>query len=128
MRYIGTHANHPFASASEAVLLGMVPRGGLFVPEFIPRLEADTLTAPDYLETARRIMAAYFTDFEPPVLDGCLRRAYNPDNFHTPDVVALTRTTTTRPTSSPSGRSAGAASSSSCSTGRRPLSRMSPSS
>ncbi len=89
MRYIGTHANHPFASASEAVLLGMVPRGGLFVPEFIPRLEADTLTAPDYLETARRIMAAYFTDFEPPVLDGCLRRAYNPDNFHTPDVVAL---------------------------------------
>ncbi len=87
MRYIGTHANHPFASASEAVLLGMVPRGGLFVPEFIPRLEADTLTAPDYLETARRIAAAYFTDFEPPVLDGCLRRRTT-RTTSTPDVVA----------------------------------------
>lgn len=89
MRYIGTHANHPFASASEAVLLGMVPRGGLFVPEFIPRLDADTLSRPDYLETARRIMAAYFTDFEPGVLDLCLRRAYNKENFHTPDIVNL---------------------------------------
>ncbi len=89
MRYIGTHANHPFASASEAVLLGMVPRGGLFVPEFIPRLDADTLSRPDYLETARRIMAAYFTDFEPGVLDSCLRRAYNKENFHTPDIVNL---------------------------------------
>jgi len=89
MRYIGTHANHPFASASEAVLLGMVPRGGLFVPEFIPQLDADTLSQPTYLETARRIMSAYFTDFEPPVLDGCLQRAYNTENFHTPDVVAL---------------------------------------
>ena len=89
MRYIGTHANHPFASASEAVLLGMVPRGGLFVPEFIPQLDADTFSQPTYLETARRIMCAYFTDFEPPVLDSCLRRAYNTENFHTPDVVAL---------------------------------------
>lgn len=89
MRYIGTHANHPFASASEAVLLGMVPRGGLFVPEFIPQLDADTLAQPDYLETARRIMAAYFTDFEPGVLDSCLRRAYNAENFHTPDIVNL---------------------------------------
>ncbi len=90
MRYIGTHANHPFASASEAVLLGMVPRGGLFVPEFLPKLEPDTLSRPNYLETARRIMAAYFTDFAPDVLDACLRKAYNADNFHTPDVVALT--------------------------------------
>ncbi|MCX6564982.1 MAG: threonine synthase [Candidatus Aminicenantes bacterium] len=89
MRYIGTHANHPFASASEAVLLGMVPRGGLFVPEFIPQLEADTLAQPDYLETARRIMAAYFTDFAPDVLDSCLRRTYNRENFHTPDIVNL---------------------------------------
>ncbi|MHB8054304.1 MAG: threonine synthase [Candidatus Aminicenantales bacterium] len=89
MRYIGTHANHPFASASEAVLLGMVPRGGLFVPEFIPRLEPGTLAQPDYLETARRIMSAYFTDFEPAILDSCLQRAYNPENFRTSDIVDL---------------------------------------
>lgn len=89
MRYIGTHANHPFASASEAVLLGMVPRGGLFVPEFIPQLDADTLSQPTYLETSRRIMSAYFTDFEPAVLDACLRQAYNTENFHTQDIVAL---------------------------------------
>jgi threonine synthase len=89
MRYIGTHANHPFASASEAVLLGMVPRGGLFVPEFIPALEPDTLVQSSYLETARRIMGAYFTDFKPEILDNCLRRAYNAEAFHAPDIIDL---------------------------------------
>ncbi len=34
-------------------------------------------------------MGAYFTDFAPDVLDGCLRKAYNADNFHTSDVVDL---------------------------------------
>jgi threonine synthase len=89
MRYIGTHANHPFASASEAVLLGMVPRGGLFVPEFIPTLKPDTLAQTSYLETARRIMGAYFTDFKPEILDSCLRRAYNAEAFHAPDIIDL---------------------------------------
>jgi threonine synthase len=89
MRYIGTHANHPFASASEAVLLGMVPRGGLFVPETIPALDADTLAQTSYLETARRIMAPYFSDFTPAVLDACLRKAYNETTFDVPDVVDL---------------------------------------
>ena len=89
MRYIGTHANHPLVSASEAVLLGMVPRGGLFVPEEVPALGPETLAQPSYLETARRILAPYFTDFEPAVLDSCLRRAYNPDTFDTPDIVDI---------------------------------------
>jgi threonine synthase len=89
MRYIGTHANHPFVSASEAVLLGMVPRGGLFVPETIPSLDADTLAQTSYLETARRIMAPYFSDFTPDVLDACLRQAYNETTFDVPDVVDL---------------------------------------
>jgi len=89
MRYIGTHANHPFASASEAVLLGMVPRGGLFVPEFIPTLEPDTLAQTSYIETARRIMGAYFTDFKPEILDSGLRRAYNAEAFHAPDIIDL---------------------------------------
>jgi threonine synthase len=89
MRYIGTHANHPFVSASEAVLLGMVPRGGLFVPETIPALEADTLAQTSYLETARRIMAPYFSDFAPAVLDACLHKAYNETTFDVPDVVDL---------------------------------------
>jgi len=89
MRYIGTHANHPFVSASEAVLLGMVPRGGLFVPEFIPRLDPETLDLANYLETARRIMAPYFTDFSPEILDSCLCRAYNAETFHAPDIIDL---------------------------------------
>jgi len=87
MRYIGTHANYPLVSASEAVLLGMVPRGGLFVPEEIPALDREALAQTSYLETACRILAPYFTDFEPAVLDSCLRRAYNRETFDTPDIV-----------------------------------------
>ena len=89
MRYIGTHANQPFVSASEAILLGMVPRGGLFVPEFIPRLDPETLVLTNYLETARRIMTPYFTDFAPEIIDSCLHQAYNSESFHASDIIDL---------------------------------------
>ncbi len=89
MRYIGTHANHRAVSASEAVLLGMVPGGGLFVPETIAALDPVTLAQPSYLETARRVLTPYFSDLSPEVLDGCLDRAYNSTNFETPDIVDL---------------------------------------
>lgn len=89
MRYIGTHANHKAVSASEAVLLGMVPGGGLFVPETIPALDPAALEQPSYLETARRVLAPYFSDLAPEALDGSLRTAYSGVRFETPDVVDL---------------------------------------
>ncbi len=89
MRYVGTHANHAPVSASEAVLLGMVPGGGLFVPETIPALDPAALSAPSYLETARLVLAPYFSDLAPADLDACLGRAYNAAGFETPDVIDL---------------------------------------
>jgi threonine synthase len=45
MIYISTRGNHEPVTASTAIRLGMVPRGGLFVPEHIPVLKREQLEA-----------------------------------------------------------------------------------
>ncbi len=42
MRYISTRGNHSPVSSAQAINLGMVPAGGLFVPEAVPFIEIFT--------------------------------------------------------------------------------------
>jgi len=89
MRYISTRDNFRPVSPAEAILLGMVPEGGLFVPESIPRLDGAGLGGASYHETARRVLASFLTDFTAVELEACIHRAYNAETFDTPGVVAL---------------------------------------
>jgi threonine synthase len=41
--YISSRDNHPKVTASKAIQLGMVPKGGLFVPNIIPELSKEEL-------------------------------------------------------------------------------------
>ncbi|MCA9751916.1 MAG: threonine synthase, partial [Gemmatimonadetes bacterium] len=43
MRYVSTRGNTPPTSATEALLHGLAPDGGLFFPERIPALDPATL-------------------------------------------------------------------------------------
>ena len=45
MNYISTRNNMEPVSAAEAIARGMVPNGGLFVPETIPVLDASEIAA-----------------------------------------------------------------------------------
>lgn len=45
MRYISTRNNCEPVSAAAAIAQGMVPAGGLFVPEAIPTVPADEIAA-----------------------------------------------------------------------------------
>jgi threonine synthase len=93
MRYLSTRGGTPPVSPAEAILLGIAPDGGLFVPEAMPRLGS---AAPDragagdaFRGTALEVLAPYLTDFDRPTLEACVERAYNPRTFDLPEIVAL---------------------------------------
>lgn len=60
MRFIST-AGDASADLAEALTSGLAPDGGLFVPEYLPRLDANALTGCDTLPaTAHKTLAPFF--------------------------------------------------------------------
>ena len=72
-------------SASQAILQGLAPNGGLYVPTSIPALDKsfDELKEMSYQEVAYEVMKLYLTDFTEDELKGCIKRAYD-EKFDTP--------------------------------------------
>lgn len=89
MRYLSTRGGVPAVSPSEAILLGIASDGGLFVPQAVPGLDAAGLAGASFQETARRVLAPYLTDLDPPTLESCVARAYDRGAFDDPGVVSL---------------------------------------
>lgn len=90
--YISTRGNYPPVSASAAIKVGMVPAGGLFVPDEIPVFTDSRIFAMaeyDYLSAAREVIAPFLDDFTAAELLECLRPAYGRNNFYHPQVVPL---------------------------------------
>lgn len=80
MRYISTRGTAPILSFEEAMLSGLARDGGLYVPETIPALDAETIAGmqgQSYEEIAYTVMRPFvgdsFTDAE---FRGCIERAY----------------------------------------------------
>ncbi|MDR0921792.1 MAG: threonine synthase [Lactobacillales bacterium] len=65
MNYISTRGNAQSVSASQAVINGIAPDGGLYVPESFPALDLDFDRLKDlsYQEIANEIFSAFFTDY-----------------------------------------------------------------
>ena len=63
--YKSTRSADKTVTASEAILKGLADDGGLFVPEYIPKLDVtmDELKAMSYQETAYAVMKQFLTDF-----------------------------------------------------------------
>jgi threonine synthase len=87
MNYISTRNNHRPVNASEAIALGMVPDGGLFVPENVPPLPAPPAAGAAYQDVARPILRALLTGFSAGDIDDCIAKAYNPTTFDLPSIV-----------------------------------------
>jgi len=61
MRFISTRGNAPAATASEAILQGLAPDGGLYVPEEFPQISMVALAqTSSYPELAYEVMAPFF--------------------------------------------------------------------
>ena len=79
-------------SASQAILQGLAPNGGLYVPTSIPALDKsfDELKEMSYQEVAYEVMKLYLTDFTEDELKGCIKRAYD-EKFDTPVIAPLSK-------------------------------------
>ena len=79
MKYISTRNPAAAVSGSAAVLSGLAPDGGLYVPESFPPVslkEIEDMTVLDYPERSARIMSLFFDELSYDELLGITRKAY----------------------------------------------------
>ena len=88
--YQSTRSADLTATASQAVLQGLAPDGGLYVPREIPAYKGDfnQLAQQTYQETALEIMRLFLTDFTEEELKHCIERAYD-EKFDIPEITRL---------------------------------------
>ncbi|MBP5781233.1 MAG: threonine synthase, partial [Clostridia bacterium] len=60
-----------------AILNGLAPDGGLYIPEKIPRLSYRDLMGLTYSEAAARIISAWFDDMSNEDISSCCKKAYS---------------------------------------------------
>jgi len=75
--YISTRNNYQSVNASQAIKLGMVPNGGLFVPEKIPVIKnLESLLGKSYEEVALEVLSLYLDDYSREEIKACINKAY----------------------------------------------------
>lgn len=90
LMYQSTRDKNNRVTASQAVLQGLSPDGGLYVPEKVPVLSKtmDELAAMDYRELAYEVMKLYLTDYTEEELKDCITKAYD-EKFDTPEIAPM---------------------------------------
>lgn len=90
--YKSTRNSDLKVTASEAILTGLAPDGGLFVPNAIPKLDVslDELKKMSYQETAYTVMKQFLTDFTEEELRQCIASAYD-SKFDTEEIAPLAK-------------------------------------
>ena len=78
LMYISTRDKSIQKTASQAILQGLSPDGGLFVPQALPRMDKSIseLSTLSYQDLAYEVMKLYLTDFTEDELRGCIKAAY----------------------------------------------------
>lgn len=85
MQYMSTRGGE-CVSAAQAIIRGISPSGGLYVPEEFPKLDPATLDN-NYLNTAYAVMSRYLPDTDPERLRKMIAQAYS--SFDTSAVVPV---------------------------------------
>jgi threonine synthase len=92
MRYESTRGGIRSIPSVEAIIQGIAPDGGLFVPEEPVRFELseiDSLAPLDYRQRALAILQCYLDDYNPADLSDCVHSAYTHEKFSTPEIAPL---------------------------------------
>src|SRR5512143_649112 len=76
MTYRSTSGQAPPVSFREACFRGLAPDGGLYVPEWIPRLETTDPGVP-FVEIAAAVLSRFVTDIPAEALHRIIRTAIN---------------------------------------------------
>lgn len=90
MKYVSTRGQAPAVTASQAILNGIAPDGGLYVPEKWPELVLDwsVLKTQTYADLATLIFDAFFDDFSVSEIDYIIKKAYG-KQWETDNVVSF---------------------------------------
>ena len=90
INYVSTRGDNEKVTASQAILRGIAPDGGLYVPEIFPKLDKslEELSTLNYREIAYEVMKLFFTDFTEEELKSCIASAYD-EKFDTEEIVPL---------------------------------------
>ena len=88
--YTDTRDKSVRVTASQAVLAGLAPDGGLFVPEQLPKLDVpvEKLVGMSYQDTAMLVMSKFLTDYTKEELSACIAGAYD-SKFDTPVIAPV---------------------------------------
>ncbi len=84
MKYISTRNSAHAVTSAQAIIAGLAPDGGLFLPESTPSVtleEISALAQLDYAGRASDILARFLTDFTKEELESYARLAYGPERF-----------------------------------------------
>ena len=91
MRYVSTRGTAEPVSASQAIIRGIAPDGGLYVPEIIPTVDMGfirALCAGDYRARAAAVLGLYLEEFPKEELEAIVKASYG-DNFDDAAVAPL---------------------------------------
>ncbi|MBR5987210.1 MAG: threonine synthase, partial [Clostridia bacterium] len=92
MKYISTRNASHAVSGSEAILMGISPEGGLFVPESFPQVtlaEIEAMGEMSYAERSATVMSRFLDEFTYEELLEIANRAYS--RFDSEDTCPLTK-------------------------------------
>lgn len=62
--------------ASQAIVMGLAPDGGLFVPQEFPQVRPEQFYGLTYPQTAKKILELYLTDYDPDFLESAVQEVY----------------------------------------------------
>jgi len=90
IKYVSTRGDKEKVTASQAILRGIAPDGGLYVPETFPKLDKSLteLKGLNYREIAYEVMKLFLTDFTEEELKACIDSAYD-SKFDTEEIVPM---------------------------------------
>ena len=88
MRLLSTRGLSAPVDAPEAVLRGIAPDGGLYIPDEIPAIPPQKLFGADFCTLAQRILCAYLPGYTEDEIRLCVQRAYH-HTFDTDEITPL---------------------------------------
>ena len=91
MQYVSTRTGAAGMDASAAIVAGLAPDGGLFVPDAFPtvdRAQRLAMAALSYEERAVAVLQLFLNDFSEAEIRSCVHAAYG-TGFDTPDIAPV---------------------------------------
>ncbi len=91
MNYVSTREGKNGVTASQAIVRGLAPDGGLYVPEKLPAIDLDfvrALCGDDYRTRAVKVLGLFLEEFSADELTAIAGASYA-DNFDTPAIAPL---------------------------------------